>query len=70
MRRVDWHPFHEKPPPESGEYLCTDGMTVFLAWYHAGHKCFYESDGCTYFIPLLRVSHWMHKPRLPKTGGG
>ncbi len=53
------------PPEESGEYLCTDGQTVFMAWYHAQKQRWFDSDGATYFVPV-RVAHWMNKPPLPK----
>lgn len=53
------------PPEESGEYLCTDGQTVFMAWYHAVKRSWFDSDGATYFAPV-RVTHWMNKPPLPK----
>ncbi len=53
------------PPKESGEYLCTDGQTVFMAWYHEQKQRWFDSDGATYFVPVL-VTHWMEKPLLPK----
>lgn len=53
------------PPAEAGEYLCSDGQTVFMAWYHPRHGAWYLSDGSTYFAPL-HVTHWMIKPALPE----
>lgn len=61
----EWNSAQEQPPKQSGEYLCSDGMTIFLGWYNTAQRRWWESDGAVYFAPL-RVTHWMEKPKLPK----
>lgn len=61
--------WHTGPPDESGGYICTDGQTVFMAWYDKPRGCWWDSDGATYFAGPMRVTHWMPKPLLPRKEG-
>lgn len=54
------------PPEEPGEYICTNGQLIYLAWYDTRKgRWWADSDGATYFAGPIRVTHWMNKPPLP-----
>lgn len=68
MKATDWISVKNKIPDKKGEFLVTDGQSIYIAW-----DCRVQQNGtlsCEYSrccgCECRGMTHWMPLPELPR----